>query len=141
MVHSTDTHSTLPRLFGGFLWIFVLLPRTKRQGAGGCARGQRGQHTGTTVDVRQAGLQDTLDATRLKAAGVGSGLRSRPQRDDFIRRALDVVFRGQSWHFFVQSTPAWQIEDGFKVLQRLRITAAVADRFSWVSGPLVECLS
>ncbi len=42
---------------------------------------------------------------------------------------------------FVQSKPAWQIEDGSKVLQRLRITAAVADRFSWVSGPLVGCLS
>ena len=65
---------------------------------------------------------------------------THPQRDDFIRRALDVVFRGRAWCFFVQSKPAWQIEDGSKVLQRLRITAAVAERFSWVSGPLIECL-
>ena len=89
----------------------------------------------------QAGLQDTLEATRLRAAGVGSGLRSHPQRDDFIRRALDVVFRGRAWHFFVQSRPAWQIEDGSKVLQRLRVTASVAERFSWVSGALQEHLS
>ena len=89
----------------------------------------------------QAGLQDTLEATRLRAAGVGSGLRSHPQRDDFIRRALDVVFRGRAWHFFVQHRPAWQIEDGSKVLQRLRVTASVAERFSWVSGALQEHLS
>lgn len=69
---------------------------------------------------------------KLRAAGVGSGLRSHvaPQRDDFIRRALDVVFRGRAWHFFVQSKPVWQIEDGSKVLQRLRVTASVAERFS-----------
>ena len=101
--------------------------------------------TGATRSRGQRGaLADTLNGVRLRCFGISGGLANR----DFLRRCLDIYFRGSPWHFELAA-------DGRRkrnarhpnlmgpsiAVHRHRLALQASIKFPWSGGDLRALLS
>ena len=94
-------------------------------------------------DGRRASLHDVLNAVHLRSLGVGG----HGGDTDFLRRCLNIYFRGKDWHFLVRSkrrtVQGSGCRDGIAesvVLTRYRLKNQSRGLFHWLDAGMQPSL-
>ena len=93
---------------------------------------------------RHISLSDCIGATKLRCAGIRGDTRD----DEFIRRSLNIYFRGKPWHFFLSSRrrvdrdkmyPAGLLGSSV-ALHRHELAVRLKRTFTWLAGGLRDMI-
>jgi hypothetical protein len=89
-----------------------------------------------------ASLADTINSVRLRCYGVSGGVTCQ----GFLRRSLDIFFRGGPWHFLLGYQGKWERSCRYPIgllgpslaLHRHRLKNIAGVRFTWIGDDLVK---